>query len=140
MVGIVDGLASRLDSRIAIRTFVVQLILVALVAIILALLLPKSFFESWGWLSGPTAWLACAWATSRILSLPAARTVAGAVLVGIPSVIFVILGLHWLGALVAALLLGLWCAIRPRGSSPSSPSPTGSPPGRLSSRSPDDRE
>jgi hypothetical protein len=104
---------TQIDGGLAIKVFIVQALLVALVAIVLALLLPKSFFESWGWLSGPTAWLVCALATSRILSLPTARTLAGAVLVGIPSVVFVILGLHWLGALVAAGLFGVWCAVRP---------------------------
>ena len=103
---------SRIDGRLATKVTVVQVLLVAVVAVVLALVLPKSFFESWGWLSGPTAWLACAWATSAILSLPTGRTLAGAVLVGIPSVVFVILDLHWLGALVAALLLGLWCGAR----------------------------
>ena len=113
-----EGLASRIDLRLAVKVSLVQLVLVILVAVVLALLLPSSFFESWGWLSGPTAWLACAWATSAILSLPVSRTLVGAVLVGIPSVIFVILGLHWLGALVAALLLGIWCGVRPAGTRP----------------------
>ena len=100
------------DPRLFLSAALVQIALVVSVAIVLALLLPKSFFESWGWLSGPTAWLACAWATSRILSLPAGPTLLGAVLVGIPSVIFVVLGLHWLGALVASLLFGLWCGAK----------------------------
>ncbi len=100
------------DLRLFASAALVQLALVAGVAILLALLLPKSFFESWGWLSGPSAWLACAWGTSRILSLPAGPTLLGAVLVGIPSVIFVVLGLHWLGALVAAILFGAWCGAR----------------------------
>lgn len=107
--------ASRLNLHLAIRVFLVQVLLVALVALVLALLLPRSFFESWGWISGPIAWLLCAWATSAILGLPGARTVVGAILVGIPSVLFVVLGLHWLGALVAAILLALWCGIGPAG-------------------------
>lgn len=100
------------DLRLFASAALIQIALVAAVAILLALLLPKSFFENWGWLSGPSAWLACAWATSRILSLPAGSTLLGAVLVGIPSVIFVVLGLHWLGALVAAVLFGAWCGAR----------------------------
>lgn len=100
------------DPRLFALASSIQLALVAGVAIALALLLPKSFFESWGWLSGPSAWLACAWATSRILSLPVGPTLLGAVLVGIPSVVFVVLGLHWLGALVAAILFGAWCGSR----------------------------
>ena len=89
------------DSRTAVLAAVVQVVLVIATALVLALLLPKSFFESWGWLSGPVAWLVCAAITALILKLDLPRAVFGAALVGIPSVVFVILGLHWLGALVA---------------------------------------
>jgi hypothetical protein len=109
------------DSRTALLTGVVQILLVFATALVLALLLPKSFFESWGWLSGPTAWLACAAITASLLKLDLPRAVLGAALVGIPSVIFVVLDLHWLGALVAAVLFGLWCgryAARRTSSSP----------------------
>ncbi|MFZ9668465.1 MAG: hypothetical protein ACO3CR_01245 [Solirubrobacterales bacterium] len=113
-----DERESGFNGRTMAMAFLVQLLLVAVVSVVLALLLPKSFFEDWGWLIGPLAWLACAWGTSRILSLPTARTLIGAILVGIPSVIFVVLGLHWLGALVAAVLFGAWCAWRPAEPSP----------------------
>ena len=103
---------STFDTRLFATTALTQIALVAGVALVLALLLPKTFFESWGWLSGPSAWLACAWGTSRILSLPVGPTLLGAVLVGIPSVVFVVLGLHWLGALVAAILFGVWCGAK----------------------------
>lgn len=97
------------DSRTALLVIPVQILLVAATAIALAMLLPKSFFESWGWLSGPAAWLACAAITASLLKLDLPRAVLGAALVGVPSIIFVILDLHWLGALVAAVLFGLWC-------------------------------
>ena len=97
------------DSRTVVLTVIVQIVLVAGTALVLALLLPKSFFEAWGWLSGPAAWLLCAAGTGLILSLNLPRTLLGAALVGIPSLVFVTLGLHWLGALVAAVLFGLWC-------------------------------
>ncbi|MFM8888439.1 MAG: hypothetical protein ACKOGM_00355 [Solirubrobacterales bacterium] len=113
-----DERESGFDGRTMAKAFLVQLLLVAVVSVILALLLPHSVFEDWGWLSGPVAWLACAWGTSRILSLPTLRTLIGAILVGIPSILFVVLGLHWLGALVAAVLFGAWCAYRPAETSP----------------------
>lgn len=113
-----DERESGFDGRTMAKAFLVQVLLVALVSVILALLLPHSFFEDWGWLSGPVAWLACAWGTSRILSLPTPRTLIGAILVGIPSILFVVLGLHWLGALVAAVLFGAWCAYRPAETNP----------------------
>lgn len=91
------------------KSAVVQLLAVAAVSIVLALLLPKSFFESWGWLSGPTAWLLCAAFTATILRLNPAGTVLGAALAGLPSIVFVLIGVHWLGALFAAFLFASWC-------------------------------
>ena len=38
----------------------------------------------------------------------------GAVLAGLPSVVAVLLGVHWLGAAVAIGLFALWCARLPR--------------------------
>lgn len=102
-----------MDGQIFWRAALVQLVAVAVVSLILALLLPSSFFESWGWLSGPVAWLLCAAFTARFLYLPAGVTVLGAVLAGIPSLLFVILGAHWLGALVAVGLFAAWCARLP---------------------------
>lgn len=100
---------SPFDSRAALLAVITQILLVAGTALVLAQLLPKSFFESWGWLSGPTAWLGCAAITAGVLKLDMPRAVLGAALVGIPSIVFVIIGLHWLGALVAAILFGIWC-------------------------------
>jgi len=91
------------------KSALIQLLAVAAVSIVLALLLPKSFFESWGWLSGPTAWLICAAFTASVLKLDLARTVLGAALAGLPSIVFVLVGVHWLGALFATLLFATWC-------------------------------
>lgn len=87
-----------------------QLMLVFATALVLALTLPSSFFEDWGWLSGPLAWLACAAITARLLSLPVAGALTGAILAGLPSVLAVVAGVHWLGAVIAAVLFALWCA------------------------------
>jgi hypothetical protein len=45
-----------------------------------------------------------------VLGLPRRRTLAGAVLAGLPSIAAVAAGLHWLGDLVAIALFALWCA------------------------------
>jgi hypothetical protein len=92
------------------KSVLLQLLCVAVVSTLLGLLLPTSFFESWGWVSGPLAWLACAAVTATVLRLDLPRTVLGAALAGLPSVVFVVIDLHWLGALFAALLFGAWCA------------------------------
>ncbi len=104
-----------MDLAILWRAALVQLAAVAALSIALALALPKSFFEDYGWLSGPLAWLLCAAVTARVLSLPLGPTLLGAVLAGLPSLLLVALGLHWAGALVAVACFAAWCArISPR--------------------------
>lgn len=98
-----------MNRPILLKSTLIQLASVAVLSIILAITLPKSFFESWGWFSGPAAWLLCAAFTATVLDLPRLRTVAGAVLAGLPSLIAVVVDLHWLGALIAVFLFGLWC-------------------------------
>ena len=111
-----------MDTGILWRAALLQLAAVAVLSIALALALPKSFFEDYGWLSGPLAWLLCAAFTARILSLPTGPTLLGAVLAGLPSLLFVALGLHWAGAIVAVACFALWCArLSARGAVPSSP-------------------
>lgn len=105
-----------MDGGLAIRAGALQAVAVALLSIVLALALPRSFFEDWGWLSGPSGWLACALLTATVLALPRGRALLGAVLVGLPSILAVIAGVHWLGAAIAVVLFGLWCGrLSPRG-------------------------
>jgi hypothetical protein len=99
-----------MDIRTGVKALLVQLVLVGVLAVILAIALPKSFFEDWGRLSGPVAWLACAAVTARIVGLPITGTMVGAVLVGLPALIAVVIGIHWLGTLIAVVLFALWCA------------------------------
>jgi len=102
---------------ILLRTAVLQTLLVVVLSAALALALGRHFFTHWGWLVGPAAWMACALVTARVLALPRARTLVGAVLAGLPSLLAVAVGLHWLGDLVAIALFALWCGYampRPR--------------------------
>lgn len=91
------------------RAALLQLAAVALLSIALALALPHSFFESWGWIAGPAAWMLCAAFTARVLRLPPGPTLLGAALAGLPSILAVVIGVHWLGAVVAVALFALWC-------------------------------
>lgn len=103
-----------MNVAILIRSAAVQLVAVVAVSLILALLLPKSFFQSWGWLSGPAAWLACAALTARLVGLDRARTLLGALLAGLPAAVAVIAGIHWLGVILAVALFAAWCSYKPR--------------------------
>lgn len=97
--------------QLFLKTTVLQVALVFGLALVLALALPHSFFQAWGWLSGPAAWLICAAGTALILKLAVPRVLLGAILAGLPSLVLVALGLHWAGALLACLLFGAWCGL-----------------------------
>lgn len=103
-----------MDSAILWRVAVVQVASVAALSLLLGLLLPHGFFEAAGWLVGPLAWMLCAWFTAWVVGLPLPPVLTRAALAGIPSLLFVALGLHWLGAAVAVALFAAWCATLPR--------------------------
>ena len=91
------------------RAALVQLLAVAVLSIALGLALPHDFFVDWGWLAGPGSWMLCAAFTARVLGLPLAPTLLGAVLAGLPSLVAVLVDLHWAGAVLAVGLFALWC-------------------------------
>ena len=59
----------------------------AVVAVVLAVALPHSFFEDWGWLAGPAAWAGCALVAGAALSLPPLPVLVGAALSALPSLV-----------------------------------------------------
>jgi len=98
-----------MDRSILWRAALVQAGAVAVLSVALALAFPHSFFDDWGWLVGPAAWAGCALVTARVLGLPAGATLVGAALAGLPSVVAVLAGVHWLGAAVAVGVFAAWC-------------------------------
>ena len=92
------------------RAALLQLVAVALLSIALGLALPHDFFVDWGWIAGPTAWMLCAALTARVLRLPLVQALIGAALAGLPSLLAVVVGVHWAGAVLAVGLFALWCA------------------------------
>ena len=99
-----------MDRSVLWRAAAVQALAVAVLSVALALALPHSFFEDWGWIAGPAAWMVCALVTAAVVRLPALRVLVGAALAGLPSVVAVVAGVHWLGAALAVVLFALWCA------------------------------
>jgi hypothetical protein len=104
-----------MDRTIAWRAALLQALFVALVAVVLGIALPQSFFEDWGSLAGPAAWAACALAVAYVLRLPPVGVLVGAALAGIPMLAGVAVGVHWLGAPLALAVFGLWCGRRAGG-------------------------
>ena len=77
-----------MDSSLFMRAAVVQALLVAAVfAVLVALPLDDDFFEGYGWISGPVAWLACSAVTARILGLPRSLALFAAVAGGVAGAI-----------------------------------------------------
>ena len=108
----------RMDRSIAWRAALLQAFLVAAVAVALAVALPRSFFEDWGWLAGPGAWGVCALVVGGGLRLPLMWVLAGAALSGLLMLPGVLVGVHWLGAPLGLAAFGAWCgwlAARGRG-------------------------
>ncbi len=103
-----------MDSAILWRVAAVQVAAVAVLSVLLALVFSHGFFTSWGWLVGPLAWMLCAWITARVVGLPEGPVLVRAAVAGIPSVLFVLIGAHWLGAAVAVAVFAVWCAYLPR--------------------------
>jgi hypothetical protein len=92
------------------RAALLQLAAVAILSTALGLALPDGFFEDWGWITGPGAWMLCAAFTATALKLPLGPALLGAALAGLPSIVAVALGVHWAGAILAVALFALWCA------------------------------
>jgi hypothetical protein len=82
---------------------------VAVVALVLGAALSRDFFEEYGWAAGPAAWAACALLVAAVLRLPALAVLAGAAIAGVPGLVGVLLGVHWLGPPFGVVLFGLWC-------------------------------
>jgi hypothetical protein len=99
-----------MDRSVLWRAAAVQAASVALLSVVLGLALPRSFFVDWGWLAGPGAWVACALVTAAVVRLPALRVLVGAALAGLPGLVAVAIGVHWLGAVFGVVLFALWCA------------------------------
>ena len=98
-----------MDRSVGWRAALLQAALVAAVAVALAVALPRSFFADWGWLAGPLAWAACASVVGVLLRLSLVPVLAGAALAGLPMLVGVAVGIHWLGSPVALLVFGVWC-------------------------------
>ena len=97
------------DRSVALRAALIHGGALAVFAVVLAVTLPRSFFEDWGWAAGPAVWAVCAAIAARVLRLPLLPVLGGAAVAGLASLVGVVSGQHWAGAPLGVVLLALWC-------------------------------
>jgi hypothetical protein len=97
------------DRSVALRAALIHGGCLAVIAVALAVALPRSFFEDWGWAAGPAVWAVCATITATVLRLPLLPALGGAAFAGLASLTGVVSGVHWAGAPLGVLLFALWC-------------------------------
>ena len=92
-----------MDAGLFLKALGVQaLAIVVLFAILVALPLPKHFFEDYGYATGPAAWIVCSFVTGRVLALNARSVALAAVVGGFAGLLTFVLAGHSAG-MVAAL-------------------------------------
>jgi hypothetical protein len=92
------------------RALLVQaLAVVVLTGVLLALPLPDDFFEDWGFLAGPTAWLVCSLVSARVLPIPLGVVLFSALAGAVAGVIVMLVVSHWPGLIAALLVFAASC-------------------------------
>ena len=100
-----------MDSSLFMRAAVTQALLVgALFAVLVALPLGDDFFEDYGWVTGPVAWVVCAALAGRILSLPLSLVTFAAAAGGVAGALVGLAASHTAGLIVAVAVFAASCA------------------------------
>jgi hypothetical protein len=98
------------NARLFWKALVVQAVLVGgLFGLLVALPLPDDFFEDFGFLTGPLAWILCSVATGRLLSLPLGFVAFAALAGGVAGVIVTVAASHYAGMVAALLVFSASC-------------------------------
>ncbi len=98
-----------MDWGLSVRAALSQAVVVAVLGAATGLTLSHEFFAAWGWAIGPLSWLVATLITIAVLTLPTWPTLFGALVAGVVSLVGVVTGLHWTGAVIALVLFALWC-------------------------------
>ncbi len=78
--------------------------MVLIIGLLLALPLSDDFFEGWGFLTGPLAWIACSLVTARFLTLPVGVVLFAALAGAVAGLIVTLVASHWPGVVAAVLV------------------------------------
>jgi hypothetical protein len=97
------------DIRLFWKSLAVQAGVLAVPFVALGLALDDSFFEDWGWIAGPTVWLAASLVTARIMSMPTGYVLFSAVAGGVAGAIVFLVASHWAGMVAGLLVFAASC-------------------------------
>src|SRR3954452_13943058 len=101
---------SPVSSRLFWRAAGVQAALVGALFAVLAIALPHSFFESWGYLVGPLAWLGCSAGTGAIVRLPVPLVALSALASGVAAALVGLAVSHLVSLPVAVGVFAASCS------------------------------
>jgi hypothetical protein len=80
-----------------------------LFGVLIALPLGDDFFEDYGWVAGPIAWIACSLVTARALSLPAGLVLFAALAGGVAGALVALVTSHTVGLGIGLLVFAASC-------------------------------
>ena len=100
-----------MDKALFWKAALIQAAAIAVVAgILIALPLGDNFFDDYGIIAGPIAWIACSVITAMILKLPWSLAVFAAAAGGVAGLIADLAGAkHWMGVIIAIAVFGACC-------------------------------
>ena len=100
-----------MDKALFWRAALIQAAAVAVVSgILIALPLGDDFFDDYGIVAGPVAWVLCAVITALILKLPWSLAVFAAAAGGVAGGLATLGGAkHWIGVIIAIAVFGACC-------------------------------
>lgn len=99
-----------MDKGLFLRSLGVQALAVGLLfAVLVALPLGDGFFEDYGMVTGPVAWIACSLVTARVLSLPAGLVLFAALAGGVAGGLVALAASHTVGLVISLLVFAASC-------------------------------
>lgn len=99
-----------MDKGLFLRSLAVQALAVGVVfAVLVALPLGDDFFEDYGLITGPVAWIGCALVTARVLSLPAGLVLFAALAGGVAGGLVSLATSHTVGIVISLLVFAASC-------------------------------
>jgi hypothetical protein len=103
-----------MDRSLLWRAALVQTLAVGLIFAVLALTLPREFFEDWGALVGPLGWIAASLVTGRLVGIPLRTLALASAVAGAGAAVIGAVAAHAVSLPVAIGVFAAICAVRRR--------------------------